>query len=426
LDNTPIEVHVDIETLDTAPTAIVLSIGVVVARGGEILREQLVYPSLTEQVKLGRTSSSSTVSFWLQQPREAFDASFVPERNRISIAEAKELLDETVFNPEPEAIWANGDLFDLGILQDLFGVGLWQYNKPRDLRTVIKEAQLHGLDFDWPSEEGLIAHHPVDDCKRQLRTLMSVRGAWGAATYALNQQKDCKYEGPCGYRGPRHNAGSLVQVEGLIKFVGPERNDPGGFDVVTRQDDGAEFDLNKFGEILRDRLKEKFPNVEVVYVGEAQTPMSLKFPPFAAMPKELAKFDYAALARPCGFTRLIDASEFPGMFPGLDKLFDTLEPFDMFGEVSYETLVDMDLDRKEELDPRESLIKRVLRKATASITALTWLKGFAEQMTLDVAKPIDQREFRQVEVEAVRNADDSVIGYDVTIRMEPAEVPRLG
>ncbi len=71
-------------------------------------------------------------------------------------------------------MWANGDLFDLGIIVDLLGGAPWAYNAPRDLRTLMREAGSLGWRMPEPGPDHA-QHSAIADCRYQVRCLTSAR-----------------------------------------------------------------------------------------------------------------------------------------------------------------------------------------------------------------------------------------------------------
>lgn len=189
------ELMLDIETLDTAQSAVVLSIGVMLFdRDGKSHFEDTVYPSVLEQQAAGRTVSLGTVRFWMEEAAKdpaAMREAFVPENERepvrVSMEKVRRLVHgmagyvATAYAEPVEAVWANGDIFDLGIVCGLFGWTdpPWRYNAPRDLRTLMREA--HALGWIAPEpREGHVPHSAVSDCRYQVDCLMSARRFLGS------------------------------------------------------------------------------------------------------------------------------------------------------------------------------------------------------------------------------------------------------
>lgn len=187
------EVMIDIETLDTTRSSIVLSIGIQSFAGNVLGPGRLFLPSFDDQVAKGRTVSLSTLKFWASgQPPEAVEEAFQPESVRVHLSQMYNCVMGFLRNEVPEwsdrtPVWANGDLFDLGIVVDLFAGWPvpWYYNSPRDLRSVMREASSRGWampdQFEAssmvcnPNNQPMVAHTALGDCAYQIACLHSVR-----------------------------------------------------------------------------------------------------------------------------------------------------------------------------------------------------------------------------------------------------------
>jgi hypothetical protein len=183
------EVMIDIETLDTRPSAVVLSVGLLAFDGFGARSGLTLYPSYSEQVEAGRTASLDTLQFWVGVGGAAAESTFVSESKRSSLQRTGLDLqcwfgDAGLMDPDGRglshaAVWANGDKFDLGILEDLLPCVPWAYNSPRDLRTVISEAKLLGWTRS-PSRPDAVAHDALSDCRTQVDALLDVRGFYAS------------------------------------------------------------------------------------------------------------------------------------------------------------------------------------------------------------------------------------------------------
>ena len=158
-------VMVDIETMDTVPTARVLSIGAVrFNHTGEYDDGYVFYrhPSLVAQKD--RTVSESTMAFWNEQDKSVYQEAFKGEEHRLSVVEIYSELME--FMRGCTEVWANSPTFDLMILENLFadcGPSIWGHRDERDVRTV---KNIWTGDY---TEENKNPHNPVDDCIHQIK-----------------------------------------------------------------------------------------------------------------------------------------------------------------------------------------------------------------------------------------------------------------
>jgi hypothetical protein len=171
------DVMIDIETLAVDSSALVLSVGAVYFRipalndPPEIGDAFIAIPSIVEQLLAGRTVDRGTQLFWKQQPAVASS-----HWNDPGVAQSKVfdmLVALKTFIPDPKTrVWANGIVFDIGILDSLYRdykiEQPWAYNSARDARTIFNmlPKRTDRPDPDWVKD--LIPHHPLADCKGQI------------------------------------------------------------------------------------------------------------------------------------------------------------------------------------------------------------------------------------------------------------------
>lgn len=175
---------IDIETLDTRPTSVVLSIGAVEFDKANLGATFSRNVSIDSCLKLGMTVSGPTISWWMDQS-DAARAMF-----NQSTAQVTDMLKEfaQAFNwAKIDEVWANGTDFDLVILRNAFeqaGVQCpWAYYKGRDYRTICK--LLPRSMFNKLRVEPTIPHNALEDAIAQALTLQAVMNAgsvaWGLA-----------------------------------------------------------------------------------------------------------------------------------------------------------------------------------------------------------------------------------------------------
>jgi hypothetical protein len=180
-----LELMIDLETLATTAKSVVLSIGILPFddKGPRMDMGRTYYPSFCQQTddrggERPREISLGTLQFWAMQSGEAAAGVFVPESQRLLVHQvAADLHDYVTQKVRPTSVWANGDLFDLGILDDLFGWGddrPWKYDAPSDLRTLMKE--LYPLGWMRPEPKAdHVQHDALYDCRYQVECLLSAR-----------------------------------------------------------------------------------------------------------------------------------------------------------------------------------------------------------------------------------------------------------
>ena len=131
----------DLETLDTKPSAVILSLGAVKfdpkQKGLDPDAEKLsLRLEIDPQSAMGRTISDDTIAWWATQSKEAQEAAF-GDVNRVTVEDAIEQFHKFVWNSE--RVWSQGS-FDVNIMENLYtSIGkpyAWQYWQVRDSRTL--------------------------------------------------------------------------------------------------------------------------------------------------------------------------------------------------------------------------------------------------------------------------------------------------
>lgn len=172
-------VMLDIETLDTAPSAVVLSIGAVKFDADNI--DPLGFHVVLDrhqQVKAARTISDSTVAWWMQQndhARQVFSQKGTP------VDEALNAFSR--FISGTEYLWGNGSDFDNVVVKTLhhsFGrKEPWSHRANRCFRTFKALFPLAG-DVDC-GIESFVEHNALDDAKYQALYLQQAAKQHGIA-----------------------------------------------------------------------------------------------------------------------------------------------------------------------------------------------------------------------------------------------------
>lgn len=135
------DVMFDLETLDTKPSAVILSLGAVkfdprtVGIDADAPKLSLRIDIDTQSL-MGRTISESTLTWWSTQSKEAQEAAF-SEEGRTPLTEAVEQFHKFVWNSD--RVWSQGS-FDVNIMEHLYTSlnrpFTWQYWQVRDSRTL--------------------------------------------------------------------------------------------------------------------------------------------------------------------------------------------------------------------------------------------------------------------------------------------------
>lgn len=149
----------DLETLDTIPSARIVSIGAVLfdPRINEI--GDTLYMELDWKAQKNRTKSQDTVNWWKTQPAEVRKAL----KGTMPLKEALEEIQ--FFLPSDCRVWGNGNIFDISFLEDAYRQAdmeiPWKFWNVRDMRTVkdLYESNRGGLG----KETRRCLHHALDD-----------------------------------------------------------------------------------------------------------------------------------------------------------------------------------------------------------------------------------------------------------------------
>jgi exodeoxyribonuclease VIII len=166
-------IMLDIETLDTRESAVVLSVGMVVFHPQDDIVIKWIHMGLdgNEQQAKGRTISVDTVMWWLGQTREAQDGL---RTQRVSDTKALRELAYRITEVEPACVWGNGSDFDNNILLSLFRSfdidPPFSFYQNRCFRTF--KAEFGAPDMERPAD--LVAHNALSDALWQAKQLQAI------------------------------------------------------------------------------------------------------------------------------------------------------------------------------------------------------------------------------------------------------------
>ena len=164
-------VMIDIETLGKTQNAVIASIAAVKFNING-LKEELYKVCYNYQTT--RELDLPTVKWWMAQSEEAREIFTNKEIKVVSLKEA--LVDLKDFISRDDNVWANGVLFDIGILEHAFRsekiLFPWTYGKIRCLR---------GIRAIFPEYEDImneirvkVSHNALDDTKCQANALIAL------------------------------------------------------------------------------------------------------------------------------------------------------------------------------------------------------------------------------------------------------------
>lgn len=162
------DIMVDLETLDTNPNCVILSIGAVrfSPTGMGIVEKIELKPTIEDQTEqYRRTISEDTLQWWGKQNPQAIEEAF-SESGRLSFAECLEILYKFCWNRR--AIWSNGSGFDIVALEtgyrDVGKAIPWPYYTARDTRTLFDIAGVSLRDRKYGTKT---THRAIEDAEHQ-------------------------------------------------------------------------------------------------------------------------------------------------------------------------------------------------------------------------------------------------------------------
>jgi DNA polymerase III epsilon subunit-like protein len=178
------EIMIDLETLDTRPTAAILSIGAVSfdPATGEV--GGTFYARIDpEDAKKYGTTSPSTLRWWDEQTEAAREEAF---SGKDSLKTALQNLTAFILHDLPKTVWANDPDFDCAILSNAYreckGCNPpWRFWHVASMRTMVKLGrELYGINpkADIPLEGE--AHNALADAQHQAKVVSAIYRALAA------------------------------------------------------------------------------------------------------------------------------------------------------------------------------------------------------------------------------------------------------
>ena len=161
---------VDMETLDTSPYCVILTIGAVRfdPRGNGVVEKLELRPTIEEQTEVyNRVINDDTLRWWSEQSPEALEEA-LGDRGRLPFKECLEILYKFCWNRR--AVWSNGASFDVVVAETAFRQVLtdkpnpipWPFYTIRDTRTLYEIAGVKLKDGGH-----VTSHKAVEDAERQ-------------------------------------------------------------------------------------------------------------------------------------------------------------------------------------------------------------------------------------------------------------------
>jgi hypothetical protein len=154
---------VDFETLDVAPTAQILSVGLILFNYKGIIRKG--YSEFDQSSQEGkRTKRVDTIKWWENTNKEEYRR-LLSEGER-DLYDWVKVTEKSITASKVDKFWSRGSM-DYLILQDLFGNEVMPFWKWRDVRTLDE----FGFKMDTN------AHNALGDCINQVKYLYKVFGS---------------------------------------------------------------------------------------------------------------------------------------------------------------------------------------------------------------------------------------------------------
>ena len=166
---------IDLETLDTRPSAVIFQVGVLVfkdvlggdIRGNLILEKKIFHLDILDQIMAGRTVDQDTVLWWAEQNPDSW------HRHPDEITKASDMfqeINELYVKHEVRSLWANSPFFDCVLMRSLredLDIE-WQFPSFRDdmdLRTLKKLFKMKGRKMETSGKQ--TTHNALSDCEDQ-------------------------------------------------------------------------------------------------------------------------------------------------------------------------------------------------------------------------------------------------------------------
>lgn len=167
-------VMLDLETLDTAPTSVILSIGLVAFNQQGITKELYLVPNLQDQIDMGRTISASTLRWWLGQSDQA--KRVFQDPNELSVQNTSMLFTGFFEGLGKDVeVWSHGANFDVPMIEDFLRKLKmpfpWTYNRVRCFRTFCNERKRIYRANKNPNGT---PHNALDDARNQANHVLAV------------------------------------------------------------------------------------------------------------------------------------------------------------------------------------------------------------------------------------------------------------
>jgi len=166
-------IMIDIETLSTRQNAIIIQIGACSFTFEDGIGEPfLCNVNVQSCLNVGLHFSKETYDWWMKQNEEVFKSCLTDTK---PISESLSLLNEFIGKDKKTLVWAQGSVFDLGILSSAYTQAnvekSWKYYQEMDSRTVFTMLNVRN-DIERKGDVG--HHNALNDAIAQAETLIKV------------------------------------------------------------------------------------------------------------------------------------------------------------------------------------------------------------------------------------------------------------
>jgi hypothetical protein len=162
------DIMIDLESLDTSPYCVILTIGAVRfdPKGNGVVERLELRPTIEEQTEIhNRIINEDTLRWWGEQSESAREEAF-GDNDRKSFSECMDALYKFCWNRR--AVWSNGAAFDVVACETAWrqlGMRIpWPFYTVRDTRTLYEIAGVSLKDKKYGSRT---THKAVEDAEHQ-------------------------------------------------------------------------------------------------------------------------------------------------------------------------------------------------------------------------------------------------------------------
>lgn len=171
------DLMIDLETLDTAISGIILEVGFTFFDRNNTERKMAAtnwYPQLEQQAGLGRTFSTSTLNWWTQDHPEEWRVQMTADRFPL-----EKVLNEMAqawqgFANNQTWVWAKGTPFDVGMLRSI-NFEPWSFRRVHDMRTLKEVMEM--MDYDVTRHDNNRPHSALHDSMCQAQDVQEMISA---------------------------------------------------------------------------------------------------------------------------------------------------------------------------------------------------------------------------------------------------------